>query len=138
MGGFTIGGEAAIGYRFRSERFGWGPNINIAGSLAVLPSALFNFEVLYYPKRWNNGYWGIMPGIGIGRITWTKSTRTTLSTIDGHVIDESFSKKSGWKWHLWAGFELIFGKEFCKNEKKRFHQLSIGFPYVGYNCGWTF
>lgn len=138
LGGFTIGGELALGHRFRSERFGWGPNINVAASFAVLPSVLGNFEMLYYPKSWKNGYWGIMPGIGIGRIAWEKSTKTTLSTIDGKVIDESFSNKHGRKWHLWAGLELIFGKEFRKNGKRHFHQLSIGFPYIGYNYGWAF
>ena len=138
LGAFTIGAEVAIGHRFRSERFGWGPNINVAASIATLPSALLNFEVLYYPKSWNNGYWGLMPGIGVARISWTKSTQTTLSTVDGKIIDESFSHQSGRKWHLWAGLELIFGREFCKNGKRRFHQLSIGFPYIGYNYGWAF
>ena len=138
MGAFTLGGEIAIGHRFRSERFGWGPNINVAASWPVLPSALFNFEILYYPKSWNNGYWGLMPGIGVGRISWRKTTKTTISTLDGRIIDESFSSQSGRKWQLWGGLELIFGKEFSKNGSRRFHQLSIGFPYVGYNYGWAF
>lgn len=138
LGVFTFGGEAALGHRFRSERFGWGPNINIAASYTAFPSALLNFEVLYYPKSWENGYWGLMPGIGIGNIAWVKSTHTIFFDIEGNIRDKSSTREFGRKWHIWGGLELIFGKEFYKNGKRRFHQLSIGFPYVGYNYGWAF
>jgi len=133
LGGFTIGVEAAFGHRFRSERYGWGPNINIAVSPLLLPSILINYEILFYPKRWKNGYWGFMPGIGLGRIS---TSSRTISTVDGRIID--ISEKSEKKWYLWGGFELIFGKEFCKHEKRCFHQLSIGLLYIGYNYGWAF
>lgn len=138
LGVFTFGAEGALGYRFRSERFGWGPNINIAASYTALPSILLNFEMLYYPKSWSNGYWGLMPGIGIAHVEWIKSNRTTIFDMNGNNIFDSSSHDSGRDWSLWGGLELIFGKEFYKNDKRHFHQLSIGFLYVGYNYGWAF
>lgn len=128
VGAFTwivlpIGVEAAMGHRFRSERWGWGPLINVSaasffGTYTVLPAVSFKFEALYYPKSWGDWYWGFIPGIGIARMSFDKGPR----------------------WDLLPSLELCFGKEFLNSaDKREFYYFSISpLLTISFNYGWSF
>ena len=118
-----IGVEAAIGHRYRSERWGWGPLINVSaasflGVYSMLPVISIKFEVLYYPKSWNDWYWGFMPGVGMANMR----------------LDNSRG------WNFLPSLELCFGKEYltCSNEH-RFYYFSISpLLTISFNYGWGF
>ncbi len=118
-----VGVEAAIGHRYRSEKWGWGPLVNVSaasflGMYNVLPAISFKFEVLYYPTSWGNWYWGFMPGVGIARM--------------------SFDNGRGWG--FLPSLELCFGKEFSTLSGKRdFYYFSISpLLTISFNYGWSF
>jgi hypothetical protein len=112
------GVEAAIGYRYRTERWGTGPLLNLSGPFLLTIS--LKCEILYYPKSWGQWYWGFMPGIG-------------YNTFQIH-------QKRNNRGSVFPSLELVFGKEFVNlNNKKRFYYFSIS-PYFlfSFNYGWSF
>ena len=61
-----VGGEVAVGLRNRSENWGWGPLVNVSGSVQLkLSVASLKYEGLYFPTNWAGGYFGAMGGIGL-------------------------------------------------------------------------
>jgi len=116
-----IGGEVAVGYRFRSDRFEGGPMINVSGSPYAYPAISFKMEGYYYPLDWRGGYYGIMPGVGVGYIKTTFDTKYN-------------------RWDFFPSLEIVVGKEFVtENKKKRFYYVSISpLLSLSFNYGWAF
>ncbi|NGX32690.1 MAG: hypothetical protein K1060chlam4_00740 [Candidatus Anoxychlamydiales bacterium] len=126
LGGFAFliypfGGEVAVGHRFRSKYFGFGPLLNVSLSPATTPAIMFKIEALCYPSG-KGFYFGLMPGVGIAK-----------SDIFGGGHHHN-------SWTFCPGLEAVFGKEFLSSTNNRsFFYVSISpFFVTSFNYGWSF
>jgi hypothetical protein len=127
-----LGIEGAIGHRYRSEHWGWGPLGNISTSFfstfsttTVLSILTLKFEVLYYPEKWHGIYFGLMPGIGIAHLGHLKKSRFHIGVLNPTHLNLEI---------------IVFGKEFVTSGKKRqFCYVSITpIGVISFDYGWGF
>jgi len=112
---FSLGGEISIGHRYRTESWGYGPNLNISFCSYALPAISLKYESLFYPKSLNGTYFGLMPSIGVVR------------NEEFRIFSSSKPKKMRWYFPI-PNLELIVGKESL-GDKKTFYYFSIS-PFL--------